>query len=349
MEPSTNDKEESLMSQRPFRRVGSVLPKAMLKHFSTRLRHAGIRKDVRVWLGARLLLAFLIGSILLLLYIMIFNPVTNIETLAVSICLFLGGGFLVLVPSYLQLYYRIVDRTTQVEKVLPDFLLLTVSNLRAGMSPFAAFTQAAIPEFGSFHEEVRLGAARTGGKSSLADALNEISTYFDSHLLERTVSLFNKGLRSGGHLARLLTSIAQEVRRIQDLRAELISSTRSYTIFLMFILVLVMPFLLSISTHFVQVFLKINQESVAAGADSSATAGMPVFSGAILITANDMVMISITLIVTSSLFMSILIGVISRGRATYGVKYFPLFACAATLTYLLSKAFIESFLSGFSY
>jgi hypothetical protein len=62
-----------------------------------------------------------------------------------------------------------------------------------------------------------------------------------------------------------------------------------------------------------------------------------------------MTTISITLIVTTSLLMSLLIGVISRGRATYGVKYFPLFACAATLVYFLSKAFIEGFLSGFAY
>lgn len=336
------------MDQRPFRRMGAVLPKSMLGYFAPRLRYAGIRKDVRIWLGARFLLALLAGMIVLLLYLIIFNPITSAEAIVISISLFLTGNLLVLLPSYLQLYYQIADRTSRVEKVLPDFLLLTVSNLRAGMSPFAAFVQAAIPEFGSFYEEVRLGAAKTGGKSSLADALNEVSSYFDSHLLQRTVSLFTKGLRSGGHLARLLTSIAQEVRRIQDLRAELMASTRSYTIFLVFILVLLMPFLLSISTHFVQVFLKINQESIAS-ADINAAAGLPVFSGAILISANDMVTISMTLIVTTSLFMSALIGVITRGRAIYGVKYFPLFAGAAIIVYFISKAFIASFLSGFTY
>jgi pilus assembly protein TadC len=348
MEPSSDAQDIPLMAQRPFRRVGAALPKSLLRHFSTKLNHAGIRKDVRVWLGARLLLAFLTGFIFLCLYVMIVNPFTDTESIAIASCLFLGGNLLVLVPAYLKLYYRISDRTTTVEKVLPDFLLLTVSNLRAGMSPFAAFVQAARPEFGPFYDEVRLGTAKTGGKNSLADALNEVSNYFDSHILQRTVSIFAKGLRSGGHLAKLLTSIAQEVRRIQDLRAELMSSTRAYTIFLAFILIMVMPFLLSVSTHFVQVFLKINAENMASATDISEVSNLPVFSGAILITANDMVVISLTVIISTSLFMSALIGVITKGHPTYGVKYFPLFAAAATLAYFLSKTFIETFLSGFS-
>ncbi|MDD5171978.1 MAG: type II secretion system F family protein [Candidatus ainarchaeum sp.] len=348
MKPSQDSKDDTLMHQRPFRRVGAVLPKFILEYFATKLRHAGIRKDVRVWLGAWALLSFLTGLILLLLYVMIFNPIADTESITIALCLFLGGILLVLIPGYLKLYYLISDRTTMVEKVLPDFLLLTVSNLRAGISPFAAFVQAARPEFGPFYDEVRLGTAKTGGKNSLADALNEVSNYFDSHILRRTVSLFTKGLRSGGHLAKLLGSIAQEVRRIQDLRAELMASTRSYTIFLAFILIMVMPFLLSVSTHFVQVFLKINAENTASASDMSEASNLPVFSGVILITPNDMIMISLTVILTTSLFMSALIGVITRGRIIYGVKYFPLFAAAATLVYFLAKAFIETFLSGFS-
>jgi len=328
--------------------MGAVLPKSMLKYFTPKLRHAGIRKDVRIWLGARILLAFLAGFIFIMLYLIIFNPFTTVETVITTIIVFLAGNLLVLAPAYLQLYYKIADRTSRVEKLLPDFLLLTVSNLRAGMSPFAAFVQAAIPEFGSFHEEVRLGTAKIGGKSSLADALNEVSIYFDSHLLQRTVSLFSKGLRSGGHLARLLTAIAQEVRRIQDLRAELTASTRSYTIFLAFILIVIMPFLLSVSTHFVQVFLKISAESAASNINVPMPSNLPIFSGAILITTDDMVMISLTVIITSSFLVSTLVGVIIRGRAIYGIKYFPVFAGAAILVYFAAKAFIGTFLSGFA-
>lgn len=339
--------ENPLQSERPFRRVGSAMPRRLQRHFSEKLRHAGDRKDVRVWLGTRVLLSFLFGTILLLLYLLAYNPIATAESVAVSTALFIGGFAFVASISYLQLYYLISDRASMVEKVLPDFLLLTVSNLRAGMSPFASFVHAARPEFGAFHEEVVISSAKTGGRSSLSESLLEVSTFFDSHVLRRTVSLFAKGLRSGGHLARLLTAIAEEARRIQDLRAELAASTKTYTIFLGFILVLVMPFLLAISTHFVSVFLKINAENQA-NVDPSSSIDMPVFSGAILITVNDMMWISVTILVLTSFFVSTLIGIISKGRATYGVKYFPPLAGASVLAYYLSKLFIETFLSGFA-
>lgn len=335
------------LRQRPFRRVGAALPKPVLDHFSAKLRHAGIRADVRVWLGGQALLAFFVGALCLCVYLVLFNPAADAGTIAVSASLFFGGGLLVLVLSYLRLYYIISDRTSTVEKVLPDFLLLTVSNLRAGMSPFAAFVKSALPEFGPFYEEVKLSTAEAGGKSSLSDALNAISSHFDSHILQRTVSLFSKGLRSGGHLARLLNSIAQEVRRIQDLRAELASSTRSYTLFLAFILIFVMPFLLSVSTHFVHVFLQINAQN-AGNSGASAIPNMPSFSGAILISEGDMVTISLVMIATTSFFMAILMGILTKGRATYGLKYFPLLAIAATFAYFVSKIFIGTFLAGFA-
>ncbi len=267
--------------------------------------------------------------------------------MAISSALFFGGFVFVASITYLQLYYVISDRASMVERVLPDFLLLTVSNLRAGMSPFSSFVHAARPEFGAFYEEVRLSTAKTGGKSSLSESLLEVSMYFDSHVLRRTVSLFAKGLHSGGHLAKLLSSVAQEARRIQDLRAELAASTKTYTIFLGFILVLVMPFLLAISTHFVSVFLKISSENQM-NADAASSVDMPVFSGAILITVNDMVAVSFSILALTSFFISCLIGIISKGRATYGVKYFPLLAGASILGYIISKAFIETFLSGFA-
>ncbi len=339
--------KESLISQRPYRRIGSALPKSVLAYFSGLLMVAGIRKDVRVWLGARLLLSFLFGSILLSLYLVMFNPIATLSSVTISAALFLSGFFFVALISYLQLYYVIAERASQLEKVLPDFLLLTVSNLRAGMSPFASFVQGARPEFGPFYDELRFSAAKSGGKAPLSEALLEVSSRFDSQILERTVNLFSKGLRSGGHLARLLTSIAQDVRRIQDLRAELTASTRTYTIFLGFILIVIMPFLLSVSTHFVTVFLKINQETVTGSVPT--TLNLQMFSGKILITASDMVMLSTVVMVVNSFLVSILIGVISRGRALYGVKYFPLLAVGSLIMFQLSKTFIESFLSGFAF
>ncbi|MFH1521030.1 MAG: type II secretion system F family protein [Candidatus Micrarchaeota archaeon] len=333
------------MQQRPYRRIGSAIPEGIRQMFKKKLTHAGIREDVETWLGKRILLSLAIGMILLVLYLIIYDPITSIETSGIAISLFFASAIPIFIFAYLKLYFQIADRATALEKVLPDFLLLTASNMRAGMSPFAAFIGAARPEFGALYEEIRLSAGKASGTASILDSLQEIQTHFDSKILKRTIGLFVKGIRSGGHLAKLLNSSADEIRKIQDLRAELTTTTRSYTIFLAFIIVLIMPFLLSVSTHFLTVFLKIQPGEEMSSADI--VGGLPSFSGKVLITPDQMFLTSVVVLVLTSLLMSCLIGVIGKGRIIYGVKYFPIFAVCSVCFYLVAKFVVGTLLAGF--
>jgi hypothetical protein len=266
-------------------------------------------------------------------------------TVSISIGLFSYGFVATTGLSYLELFFKIADRATRVEKILPDFLLLTVSNLRAGMTPYSAFIQAAKPEFGELYEEVRLSTTKAGGTTSLITALKEISLYFDSEVLRRSVDLFAKGIRSGGQLAKLLRGSADEVQRIHDLRAELTSSTRTYAIFLGFILVVVMPFLLSVSTQFVAAFLALQPESTVMELEGAGS--IPSFSGLVLITPEQMVTIAMVTLVLTSLLVSALLGIINRGKALYGIKYFPLFAIASVVVFFLAREMMGNMFSAF--
>ncbi|MFH1785606.1 MAG: type II secretion system F family protein [Candidatus Micrarchaeota archaeon] len=337
-------KKNPIMEQRPYRRIGCALPTGLIKFFGRKLNHAGIREDPETWAGKRVLLSLALGMILVLLYLIWYNPIANLETGLIALGLFFGTAVPVFTVAYLRLYFKIADRTTSLEKVLPDFLLLTASNMRAGMSPFMAFTKAARPEFGALYEEIRLSTGKASGTASMIDSLQTIEVYFDSSILKRTINLFIKGIRSGGHLARLLNSSADEIRKIQDLRAELTTTTRSYTIFLGFIVILVMPFLLSVSTHFLTVFLKIQPENDVADVG---IASLPSFSGKVLITPDQMYLTSLVVLVLTSLLMSCLIGIIGRGRVIYGVKYFPIFSACSIAFYLLAKFVVGTLLSGF--
>jgi hypothetical protein len=211
------------------------------------------------------------------------------------------------------------------------------------MTAFAAFVNSARPEFGALHEEVRRSTAKASGTASLEDTLEEIATYFDSKMLKRTTALFIKGIRSGGQLAKLLNSTAEEIRRIHDLRAELATATRSYTIFLGFVVVMVMPFLLAVSAHFLTVFLKLAPTD---GTDVI-IANLPSFSGNIQLTTDEMYLMTMVTIVLTSLFVSGLTGIIEKGRALYGVKYFPVFFISSTSMYFIARAVVGSLLSGF--
>lgn len=332
------------LNSRPFRRLGSALPKGLLSHFETKLRHIGVRDDPRVWMGMRIMVSFLFGILAFFAYLAITNPVPGIEPIATAMAWFFAAFGICAFVFYLSLYFAISDRASRVEKILPDFLLLTVSNLRAGMTPFNAFVKAAKPEFGELYNEVSISAVKAGGTASLADALIELSNYFDSKIFRRSIMLFVKGIRSGGQLTKLLRSSADEAQHIQDLRAELASSTRTYTLFLGFITVIIMPFLLSISTLFVTVFLSLQPDTNVADAQ---VGGIPSFSGKIFITPDEMRLISMATLALTSIFVSALAGVIQKGKALYGLKYFPVFATASIVFFFIAYESIKSLLFNF--
>lgn len=336
----------ALSFKRTYRRFGALIPRGMRKNFGRKLNHAGIRDEAQVWLGERLLLSFLMGLVALALYLALYNPVATTYSVSLAIGLFIYGLGSTLTLFYLELYFKVVDRASKVEKILPDFLLLTVSNLRAGMTPFSAFVNAAKPEFGPLYYEVRYSTAKSGGTSSFVEALHDMSLYFDSKVLHRTVNLFAKGIRSGGQLAKLLKESADEVQHLQDLRAELATQTRTYTIFLGFILILVMPFLLSVSTQFVTVFLVLRPESTVL--DVEGAGNIPSFSGDINITPEEMFTTSLITLLLTCLLVSGLLGIINKGRALYGIKYFPALAILSVLAFFLSRELIGGMFASFA-
>ena len=333
-----------------YRRIANLFPTSITNWLDQKLVFAGVEKDPRDCLGEWLLLSLLSGLILLLLYYILFWPQvqsnTNVFYSIILVAIFLGGFAAFFLLYYLNLYYTIRKRTIEMEKILPDFLLLVVSNLRAGMTPWDAFVMASRPEFGALYKEVWNASSILCGDASLADALYQLSLHFDSDILKRVVKLFVKGTRSGGKIAMLLTASAREIRSIQDMRQELITTTRNYTIFLTFIVIFLMPFLLAVSTHFIHTFTEIHAQTMAVS-ESFAVGGVSIVSGAIAITEQEMFNISIITLFLTSLLISFLSGIISRGRALDGLKYFPLLAGASTIMYLLSKLILTNTMSQF--
>ncbi|MBI5046879.1 type II secretion system F family protein [Candidatus Micrarchaeota archaeon] len=330
-----------------YRRIGGTIPKPFLRSVEKKLNQAGVKEEPLLWIGKRLVLSFCVGLILLSLYLIVYNPIATAATVAIAILLIIIGIAFTSGLIYLGIYFRIIDRANTLEKILPDFLLLIVSNLRAGMTPFAAFTEATRPEFGPLHEVVLLSAAKAGGTASLTSALESMTDYFDSKIFHRAVTLFGKGMQSGGQLAKLLTASADEVRKIQDLRAELATATRTYTIFLGFVVILVMPFLLSVSIQFVTIFLKIQTENNFGGSPVEGGANLPSFGGNIQISIDEISKIAILTLLVTSVFISTLVGLINKGRAIYGLKYFPIFAIASIVFLLIAKVILGSILQTF--
>jgi len=316
-----------------YNSIGDKFPSRFHEKLELKLRYAGVEANTLTWLGARVLLVILFSLIGFLGYITLLDRTGYGIGIAISILLLILFGGLV----YINIYFMLVNRTTKVERVLPDFLMLIVSNLHAGMTPYAAFVQAARPEFGPLYSEVKEAAARVGGKRSLDAALLALSDRFDSEIFRKTVNLFLKGIKAGGQLAKLLTANAEEIRRIQDLRAELISTTKTYTVFLAFIVIIVMPFLLSVGVNFLNTFVSIKSQI---GTPEPGTQAVPIFSGEISITPQQMRDIAMIALGVTCLLAAMFMGIVRAGKAIYGLKYYPLLVVASIISFFITQEIV---------
>ena len=121
-------------------------------------------------------------------------------------------------------------------------------------------------------------------------------------------------------------------------------STKTYGIFVAFILIFGLPLLLVISTQFLLVFSKF-QSNIA----SDSGQAMP---GMGALTVHKMKIepqfvdnMAFTLILGSTILSSVLIGVIAEGKLLYGLKYFPFLAVASFAFFLVCRTLIGGFVS----
>ena len=348
-----------------FERISMIFSLPIPKKFmdtkvKTALVYAGSKDNPKRWAGLRLFIATLIGAIGFLIPFsliplinflfgpqIIFDGLTNI---ILMIGLTISFFLLTLTLFYLHLSYVIDGRKKMVENILPDFLYLVGNNLKSGMSPFYAFRSAVRPEFGPLSEEIKIATQKSLGVESFSDALKEIGQRIDSKVLNDTTKFFAQALRSGGHLAQLIETTASDIKQTNKLKNELITSTKMYTMFILFVVVIASPMLLSVSVQFLNILGTIQtQTSNLGGSTDASVAGGPQFaSGGISITPEFMTMVSYGIIIINSFLASVFIGLLGGGRVRDGLKYAPLMAFAAIILFMIFSAGIGGLLGGFT-
>ena len=337
-----------------YRRIGDYLPLKYRAKLQDRLNKAGSSDDATRWFGSRFICSLVAGLVIsampAVLYATQFKFAMfdfaglDIFGLAfVMLFTFILGTAIGLFTLYMLVYYTIISRTEQVEKALPEFLLMIAANLRAGMTPFNAFKRSATSELGPLEKEIQLAAIKAGSSQSLTEALSSLSERIDSEILERTIELFEKSVRSGGQLAELLTAISEEVRRNQELRTELVTSTKSYTLFLFFIILIVSPGLLAVSAQFLDIYSNIKGQFKG---DIIEGYSLPFFAGNVVINTDFAATIAYFSLIGTSLFASVLMGVVSRGKMLYGIKYFPLLAIGSVLAFRIARIITGGIFTG---
>ncbi|MGC8924186.1 MAG: type II secretion system F family protein [Candidatus Micrarchaeia archaeon] len=344
------------MPRRIYKKFGRIVKEEIRKQIEQLLTYAGIREEVDSWLGIRVLIMFLLGIAAgiapwaLFKYMLDKTPATTTQeeivqlittSLLAFLSVFLMTGFII----YMHLYYIIDDRTKRIESVLPDYLFIMSANLRSGMTAFNAFRLAALPHFGPLKEEVDYVSSKAITGTSLSRALMELSQRVNSDVLRRTITFFDKGIKSGGKMAELLEVSADEMRKIEALKKEMRIQTKSYMIFIVFIIVFIIPLLLSISSQFITVMIAMKQQQASVFTGSETVGILSILKSEIKIAPEFIDFIALATLLSITFLVSMFIGVIGEGKLLYGIKYFPIVALLSLVLYASFRFIVSSMLS----
>ena len=352
------------MSESIFEIVGRlVFSRERVRSLEKELQSAGINLPADAFAGY-VLIDVLIISVFLTILLMLFEPfsiqvtktinsIIQVPSFAlwavVSLALLIFFYFVAFLILSAYILMKIEGRRNQMEAMLPDFLLLVSSNIKAGMTLDQAMWYAAKPEFGLLATEVRSIIKGTFSGQSLDKSLDELATRFDSKPFERTILLIKQANATGGELTSVLEKTAEDVRESLITKKEIAASLVMYEIFVIFASVLGTPFLFAVGGKLIEVFEKISIHMPSTTGFSQVYGGFSAVNlGAPAITASDFFWFSIPTIFVTCLISSFIVSVIRTGSRSSGMKYFPFMLTAAYLVYWLANSMLSSIFTTFS-
>jgi len=271
-----------------------------------------------------------------LIYYFSINSSISWTTILFSIATLWTLAFVVLLFVLWILFYLIVDlkifkRKIDIEDVLPDYLQLTASNIKAGMTIDRALWYAVRPRFGVLAKEIETVAKETMRGEDLKIALQKFADKYDSVLLKRSISLLIEGLDAGGEIGNLLNKIAINIQENKIMRKEMAANITTYVIFISFATIIAAPILFGLSGALIRVITSLGSSLGSTGATSFAIS----FSGSGIKYTDFRIFAIVSLIITS-FFSAVIIATIKKGSAKTGLKYIPIFILVSLVVFLIT-------------
>ena len=299
--------------ERPFYVSARFFPQAAKEQVGVMLRYCGSTITPDYWLGRAFVISaitfFLVSTVL---FFIVENYVETVLLLLVAILLYH-------LATYLILYFKAESRGKAVEKVLSNLLQLIAANLNSGMTPFQAYKEASRPEFGILKLEMDRSIALSLSTMQFHDALMDMTMRVKSTMFRDVIELFIEGMKTGGPLAVLLSDIAKDIREDMDLRREIITRSKSYMLFIGFIVVFGTPLLSAVSVHFIRTIESITSEVKVEVPEIQNVGGITF--GQLTLTSEFLSKMAGVNIAATALIASWLLAVISEGKDKYTVKY----------------------------
>ncbi|MCH8003363.1 MAG: type II secretion system F family protein [Nanoarchaeota archaeon] len=244
--------------------------------------------------------------------------------IALWILVFIILLFILWVLFYIVVDLKIFKRKVDIEDVLPDYLQLTASNIKAGMTIDRALWYAVRPRFGVLAKEIEIVAKETMRGEDLKTALQKFADKYESVLLKRSISLLIEGLEAGGEIGNLLNKIAINIQENKIMKKEMSANVTTYVIFISFATIAAAPVLFALSGVLIRVITNLGS-SLGDVTTAASTAGLALsFSGAGIKYSDFRIFALVSLIITS-FFSAVIISTIKKGNAKLGLRYIPIF------------------------
>ncbi len=293
--------------------AAKLFPRQAKSDVNMLLAYCGSDMRADYWLGRSFVISasvFLV-TFILLLYI-------SMENVIVAFFFFLVAG-MYHIAAYLTLYFKAENRGKAVEKVLPSFLQLIAANINSGMTPFQAFRESSRPEFGILKEEIDRTIALSLSTMQFPEALQDMTGRVKSTTFKDSIELLLEGMKTGGPIATLLADLANDISENMDLKKEIVSRSKSYILFIAFIVVVGTPLLSVVSMHFIKTIGDITAQVMEDMPDIQSVGGITF--GQLNLTPEFLAAISLVNISMTALIASWLLAVINEGKNRYAVKY----------------------------
>ena len=255
--------------------------------------------------------------------------------------------FIIWATFYLVVDLKIFQRKIDIEDVLPDYLQLTSSNIKAGMTIDRALWYAVRPRFGVLAKEIETVAKETMRGEDLKAALQKFSAKYDSVLLKRSISLLIEGIEAGGEIGNLLNKIAINIEENKIMRQEMAANVTTYVIFISFATIVAAPVLFALSGVLIKVITNLGSSLSDVGSASS-SAGFGISFSTTGIDYKDFRVFAIVSLIITSFFSAIIIATIKKGNAKLGVRYIPLFMVITVTLFLVADKVFGSLLGVFA-
>ncbi len=252
--------------------------------------------------------------------------------------------FILWILFYVVIDLKIFKRKLDIEDVLPDYLQLTASNIKSGMTIDRALWYAVRPRFGVLAREIEIVAKETMRGEDLKAALQKFADKYQSVLLKRSISLLIEGLEAGGEIGNLLNKIAINIQENKIMKKEMAANVTTYVIFISFATIAAAPALFALSGVLIKVITNLGS---AMGGATSATTGFALsFSGS-GIKYSDFRIFAIVSLMITSFFSAMIIATIKKGSAKLGLKYIPIFMVITVTLFLIVDKALEKMVGTF--